>query len=365
MVIVEADMHPKKTMYARLCFVLTVLLIALPLSSCKKVPLGEAQRSFFCMDTLAHLRVFCESEDNANLYADDGMKLLHELEALLSRTMPGSDVSRINASKGTPVPVDSVTAELIREATILSGLTGGAFDITVAPLTDLWAIGKSGESPPTHAEIEALLPFVSSSAVIVAKGVEGDTVTLPMGMAIDLGGVAKGYALHALYERLLANSTASVVSLGGDVCLSGQKPDQTPFKVGLQDPDDLSGTLGTLSFSAVVSPVFIMTSGDYERFFEWGGRRYHHIFDPTTGAPAITDLRSVTIVTANGVVADVLSTALFVMGLEEACAYWQVSNLQFDMILVTVGQKIVVSEGLLEHFTLHAPYSLETLSRGS
>ena len=233
-------------------------------------------------------------------------------ENLLSKTIPGSDVYRINQSAGESVTVDPETWEILRRAKEISAMTGGAFSVTIAPLTAMWDFTGGTQRMPADEQRIAALPLVDDSAIILG---ENNTVTLPAGMEIDLGGIAKGYIADKVAEMLRGKASGVILSLGGNVYVLGLKPDGTTYNVGIQDPDGGSG-----SVLAVVNTTdcSVVTSGIYERKFEKDGVTYHHILDPVDGLPSRSDLASATIVAQSSMDADALATALIVLGREKA-----------------------------------------------
>ena len=177
-------------------------------------------------------------------------------------------------------------------------------------------------------------------------------VTLPEGMEIDLGSVAKGYA-GQLAAQMLRNSgvESALLNLGGNVQTVGAKPDGSPWQIGIKDP---KGEDAMMVLS--IADQAVVTSGGYERYFEQDGQTYWHIMDPFTGHPADSGLISVTIVGDEGVVCDGLSTALFVMGLEKAADLWAQSG-DFEAVFVTASGEVYITEGLRDHFALTERYA--------
>jgi thiamine biosynthesis lipoprotein len=228
------------------------------------------------------------------------------------------------------------------------GQTDGALDLTVYPLSVLWGFidldnGGAGYVP-TQAEIAAVLKKVGFSKVTVSHS----TVTMPEGTEISFGSVAKGYTSDAAIASMKNSGvTSAIVSLGGNVQTLGKKPDGTNWNVAVEDPKDTSSYAGVLS----VGQTAVITSGSYERYFEKDGKIYHHIIDPHTGSPADSGLLSVTIVCDSGLMADCLSTALFVLGPEKALDYWRNYG-GFQMIMITTDSKILCTSGLKDSFTL-------------
>lgn len=253
-------------------------------------------------------------------------------ERLLSKTIPGSDVDRINKAGGQAVTVDPETWEILRRAREISSLTNGAFAVTIAPLTAMWDFTDGTQRMPTDEERLAALPLVDDSAIILG---ENNTVTLPAGMEIDLGGIAKGYIADRMAEMLRGKASGVILSLGGNVYVLGQKPDGTTYNVGIQDPDGKNGEV-----LAVVNTTdrSVVTSGIYERQFVKDGISYHHILDPVDGLPSRSDLASATIVGTSSMDADALATACIVMGREKALQFMQEQGI--EGVLVTRDRQV-------------------------
>ncbi len=302
-----------------------------------KVSAAEEKTSStgFFLDTVITITLYGDTDSAA---MDGCFSLLEEYENLLSRTIEGSDVWNINHSNGEATTVSEETAVLIKTALEYSHLTDGAFDITITPLVELWDIdGKSEASAvldaetesdgetgdieqenssdsliPSDDEIAAALSHVDYTAVFV----DGTTVTLSDPEAeIDLGGIAKGYIADRLEEYLLSQGiTSALINLGGNVQSVNTKPDGSAWKIGIQKPFG-----GSSDIVAVVecSGESVVTSGTYERYFEENGKIYHHILDPETGYPVDNGLTSVTIFSDSSTSCDALSTACFVLGLED------------------------------------------------
>ena len=240
---------------------------------------------------------------------------------------------------------------ILRAAETYRRETDGAFDITVAPVMSAWGFAAGSFRVPSQAELDGLLELVDGSAV----GVEGRTVTLGPGQAIDLGGIAKGYAADKIVGVLREHDVPRAnINLGGNVLAYDGRPDGTPWRVAIQDParvGEQDGFAGVLA----LTDSFAVTSGGYQRYFEQDGKTYHHIIDPATGYPAENGLVSVTVeadaVEGAGAMCDALSTALFVMGEEQALEYWRSSGYEFELVLVTEDGRVLVTEGLADRFT--------------
>lgn len=296
----------------------------------------------FAMDTVMTFTII--HEDGEELLVDAEQEI-RRLENLLSVTLEDSDISKLNAAAGKEaVDMHKDTQVLLQAGKELGEKTGGAFDIAISPIVKAWGFTEEEHSVPTQAELETLLPLTDPTDLILDNG---SAYLQKEGMAVDLGGIAKGYASDSLKTLLKEKGVESaILSLGGNVCAIGNKPDGSPWKTAVQNPLDANDYVGLLE----ISDTCVITSGGYQRYFEEDGKRYHHIIDPATGWPAENDLLSVTIVCESGTKADALSTALFVMGLEDALAYWQ-SQDDFEVIFVTTDGEVIATEGLQDSFT--------------
>ena len=265
---------------------------------------------------------------------------IYRLDALLSISREGSDILRLNRSGEAGLSEE--TLALISRALELAEETGGAFDPTVLPLMEVWGFPSGNYRVPEKGELDELLSSVGWERV----SLQGDTVALPAGGGMDLGGIAKGYAAECVLGIMEDSGAESALAvLGGNVGALGMKPDGSPWKVAVADPEDTGKRLALIELGTPGESWYAVTSGGYQRYFEENGRRYHHILDPETGAPAETDLTSVTVISRDGTLADALSTALFVMGREEAEDFWRSHRDEFEMVLWD-GQTLYVTPGL-------------------
>ena len=300
--------------------------------------------SIFAMDTYMSLVAV---GDGAFDTLQQTSNAINALEQKLSRTIETSDVSRLNTD-GSAV-LDAGVAQLLEQALLLSDETAGNFDITVAPLVELWGITSDSPRVPAQEEIDALLPLVGGQHVHL----DGTAATLDEGCAIDLGGIGKGYASDVVAELYAESSlTGGFVSLGGNVYVHGLTAEGKPWNVAIQDPKNPESYACTLH----LSDAFVVTSGGYQRYFTApDGTVYQHIIDPATGSPADSDLLSVSIVTrrengGSGTVADAYSTALYVLGEDGAISLWHARQSDFDMVLVTEDGRVLYTPGLADCF---------------
>jgi thiamine biosynthesis lipoprotein len=223
--------------------------------------------------------------------------------------------------------------------------TDGLFDITIYPVMKLWGFTDGQYQVPEADVLAETLSLVDASKIQI----EGDEVTLAEGQQIDLGGIAKGYTSAVVMDVFREYGiTSGIVSLGGNVEVLNCKTDGTAWRIGIRDPKGESGdVLATLE----AENCAVITSGGYERYFEQDGNTYIHIIDPRTGYPADGDLASVTIISEDGMLADALSTSLFIMGYDGAVTYWKSHGDAFEMVLVTDRGEITVTEGISNRFS--------------
>lgn len=304
--------------------VLASLLAALSLlcSGCGKP--SEQTLQIFAMDTVMD---FYAVGEGAQEMLGAAAQEINRLENLLSRTRSGSEVSAING--GGTVSVSEETAALLTQALQLAKATNGAFDMTIEPLVSAWGIHTDTPRILSQSEIDTLLPLVGSDHVQL----DGSTITLDKGCRIDLGGIAKGYASDRVAELYRQSDvTGGWASLGGNVYAHGTKANGSFWNVSIRDPQNAAGSAAMVQ----LSNQFAVTSGGYQRYFTAeDGTVYQHIIDPATGAPAQSDLLSVTVIGRSGTMADAYSTALYVMGLQGAQAFWRTHQAEFDMVLIT------------------------------
>ena len=303
----------------------------------------EASVSFEAMDTYMTITVY---GNNAEAAAAAAQEEVERLDILFSAENSESEIYTINENGGGTLSDES--AYLVETSLSLWESTGGAFDITVYPIAQLWGFIGGDFYVPTDEELEELLGLVGSD--MVGWDSSSNTITLEEGMAIGLGGIAKGYTGDRLLEIFKEYGVdGAIASLGGNIVIYGDKPSGQSWKVAIQDPEDSSSYVCVLALDDDLS---IVTSGGYERYFEEDGVTYHHILDPDTGYPADAGLISVSIISADGTEADGLSTSLFVMGTEAAIEFWQTTeDYDFEMILVDSDGNIYISEGLVDSFS--------------
>ena len=303
---------------------------------------AEAVRDVFAMDTYMTVKAYGSNGDAA---VDAAVDEINRLDALLSTGKKDSEIGQINANNGGQLSEDG--AVLMERSLELYKSTNGAFDVAIYPVMKAWGFTDGNYQVPDADTLKATLELVDPSLIDYDK--ETSTVSFKKdGVQIDLGGIAKGYTSSRIMDIYKEKGvTSGLVNLGGNAQVFGTKPDGSLWRVAVQSPDSEDEYLGVLE----TKDKAIITSGGYERYFEKDGVTYHHIIDPSTGYPADNSLISVTIVSADGTLADGLSTSLFVMGKDKATDYWKAHSDEFDMILLTDDEKLYVSEGIKDSFT--------------
>ena len=303
---------------------------------------AEAVRDVFAMDTYMTVKAYGSNGDAA---VDAAVDEINRLDALLSTGKKDSEIGQINANNGGQLSEDG--AVLMERSLELYKSTNGAFDVAIYPVMKAWGFTDGNYQVPDADTLKATLELADPSLIDCDK--EISTVRFKKdGVQIDLGGIAKGYTSSRIMDIYKEKGvTSGLVNLGGNAQVFGTKPDGSLWRVAVQSPDSEDEYLGVLE----TKDKAIITSGGYERYFEKDGVTYHHIIDPSTGYPADNGLISVTIVSADGTLADGLSTSLFVMGKDKATDYWKAHSDEFDMILLTDDEKLYVSEGIKDSFT--------------
>ena len=293
-------------------------------------PLTESR---VALDTVVTLTLY-DTTDRALL--TDCFDEIARYEALFSRTRADSEIAALNAADGAEVALSADTRDLLAIGRDYGARTDGALDITIGPVSALWDF--EAETVPDAAALSDAAARVNWRALELT-----DTgARLPAGMAVDLGGIAKGYIADRLAERLRAAGVDSaLLDLGGNIYALGKK-DGRPFAVGIRDPQDANALAAVVR----VSDRSVVTSGVYERGFERDGVTYHHLLDPATGWPVQNGLSSVTIVSDRSVDGDALSTACFVRGLADGLALVEATDGVEALFIETDG-------------TLHASSGLE------
>lgn len=318
---------------------LVACLVLAALVGCSRAPRGAF--ATFTFDTMAtKLTVVVPESPSAAADAEAVAEVFREVDARMSEWKDSSPLSAVNREAGgAPVPVPADLREVLHRAVALGDATDGAFDVTWAALWGLWDFRAASPSVPDPAEIARRVALVDYRQVQVDDAL--GTVRLPRaGMKIGLGGIAKGYALDQARKVLQARGVEDFLVIGGGQILAGGRKGDRPWRTGLRDP---RGGPEDYFAGLEVRDESLSTSGDYESFFEVDGRRYHHIVDPRTGWPS-EGLRSATVISADATLADALSTACMVMGVEKSLAVCRA--LGAEAALVDADGALHVTPGL-------------------
>ncbi|MCR4989502.1 MAG: FAD:protein FMN transferase [Lachnospiraceae bacterium] len=307
---------------------LLMLFTTLCITSCAKNDTAYSKTGLY-FDTVVKITLYDAPDKNiAQSILDECFFKLEHYEKLFSRTLEGSDVYRINHSNGETLSVDPETVKLINEAVSYSKISDGTVDPTVGSLSSLWNIGSSSDNIiPSDERIKDALAKVGYENILIS----GNQITLLNDSMIDLGFIAKGYIADNLKFYLKDKGIGSaIIDLGGNIVLVGDK-NGSSFRIGLKDPENPGGepiTTLDLTDSSIVS------SGGYERFINYNGKRYHHILSLKDGYPAESDLNMVSIISDKSIDGDALSTICFILGKDKAVDFLNTSYPEVKAVFV-------------------------------
>ena len=293
-----------------------LVALAIALIGCNSGADKIYKESKIVMGTVVEITVAHHSEEQARSAIADGMSEFQRIDDLMSSYKPDSVVSRVNQSGSAgKVPVGEEVFRVLREAVAVSGDSGGAFDPTIWPVSQLWGFDQGGRLPTPQLLANKInlvgydKLFLDDSSSSVGLNING--------MGLDLGAIAKGWAIDRATEKLMARGIRNaIIDAGGDLRVIGARPGKDFWRIGVQHPRDP----GALIFTFELRDTAIVTSGDYERFFIADGVRYHHILDPATGQPA-RGCQSVTVLAPTAAEADACATAAFVLGPSQGLAF--------------------------------------------
>ncbi len=357
----------KKTLKAGIRTLLSFALAGALICGCG---IGRTMQtsSLFAMNTIMEIEV--QGDESLIRGAED---MIRSLEKELSVTDSESVIGELNETGQAELEGD--TLEIVQRALDLCDETRGNLDISIYPVLRTWGFTTGTYRVPSDEELQELLKKTDYSRVrLIYDDHSGETeekigsadnpdmtcrAVLPDGMQIDLGSVVKGYTGSAIADYFEKEGvTCALINLGGNVQCIGRRPSGDKWKVAIKSPfpDSVSGVIGVIE----AEDEAIITSGGYERYFEQDGKTYWHILDPKTGKPADSGLASVTVVGKDGLLCDGLSTALFVMGLDEAVDFWK-SHDDFEAVFVTNGGEVYVTEGVFPDFSLTPEYRSQPL----
>ncbi len=325
-------------------FIITASLLCTSQTVFGAPEVNTYSKTDFAMDTVVSETLYTTGED----ITADVITALKDVEKnWISWTEEGSQIYEINQNAGSTTTVSDETAGYLKQVLDLSEASGGAMDPTMGKVIRLWDIDGENPHVPAEDDLKSLLADVGYDKVIL----NGNDVTMPEGVTLDLGAAGKGIGCDAAKKILDADKDVSgmILNLGGSSVMSyGSKPDGSAWQVAVTDPRDTEGDyLGVVTLNGT---EFLSTSGDYEKYFIEDGIRYHHILDPSTGHPARSGLTSVTVVCDDGLDADGLSTACFVLGKDKAEELLKKYNA--DGLFVDDSGHVWLTEGMKERFQL-------------
>ena len=324
------------------------------LSKASDLEKSEASESeIFALDTAITLKVYGSKRDEVLKKLEDK---INELDDMLSTGKETSEVSRLNRS-GEAV-LSPTVANLVKRSLDIYKKTDGLFDITIYPLMELWGFPTKNYRVPSEKEIEEKLKLVGSDKIDFNE--ETRKISFKnKGMEIDFGGIGKGYITDELVKILTDEKVESaIINLGGNVFGFRKKPDGSLWNIAIRDPNEPDKYMAAIR----LEDSAVITSGGYERYFEENGIIYHHILDPRTGKPSESGLKSVSIISKDGTLADALSTSLFIMGEEKAIGYWKENGSNFDILLMTNDNRLLVSAGIKDK-VISDNYKIEVINK--
>lgn len=299
--------------------------------------------NFYSMNTIVNLKA---SGENAISTLEESREYLNNFENMISHKIPTSELYLLNENNGEPMRISDDFYHIIETALYYAELTNGTFDPTIATVTEIW---DESETIPTQAEVDKALESVSYKNIAL---LDNNYVQLKNDAKIELGAIGKGIATDYLRELYQENGIINgIISLSGNVYLVGEKDIDTPWTIGVTDPEFPTQH----NISIKLNDISVVTAGAYERYFSYEDELYHHIFDTQTGYPSKQDITSVTIVSKNSTLADVCSTSLFIMGFENAIQFL-LDNPEIDAIIINSDNQVYVTENIRNVTTLGAKY---------
>ena len=334
----------KHTINAIQFFFIGMIFLVLLTTSCA----GESQdaevqpqsQSELMLGTVCRITIYDHPSDKA--FADAFARIA-EIEGKMSLHLNTSEIAQVNAAAGShPVQVSEDTFLVVQKAIEAAQLSDGAFDPTVGVLVTAWDIGGDNPRKPPQEEIDQLLPLIGYDRVTLDEN--NYTIELQdAGMMLDLGGIAKGYAADETEKILRSHGVEkAIINLGGNVLTIGSRVDDTPWRIGVQNPEAERG--GHVMIVGLEDKALV-TSGPYERYLELNGTIYHHILDTKTGYPVDTDITSASIITDDSFLADALSTAVYSLGMEAGIAMIE-SIEQVEAVFIDRQHNLYITEGL-------------------
>ena len=345
------SMKPTRIWYNRCTRIVALILCVaalLCLTACGSASAME-QKQIFAMDTVMTLTAYGK-------HAQDGLNaatsVINSMEALLDPELPTSTTYAINHANGQNVVVNAQIAKMLSTAKTVYDNSDGSLDLSLYPLIKLWGFVDGRYYVPLYEEIHTQLSRKAFDQMVLTSypATGSYSVNFPAGTEISFGAIGKGCAAeNAISAMRQAGVKSGIISLGGNVQTLGLKPDDSKWTVAIQDPNNTASWVGTVQ----VGETAVVTSGSYQRFFEFDGTTYHHIINPVSGSPVTNNLLSATIICEDGTMADALSTAMFVLGETRALNYWRQYG-GFEMILITKSNQVICTKGLIDVYSANS-----------
>ena len=330
---------------ARILALLLCLAALLSMTACGSASAME-QKQIFAMDTVMTLTAY---GSHATEGLDAATSIINSMEALLDPELPTSTTYAINHANGANIVVNAQIAKMLSTAKTVYDQSDGALDLSLYPVVKLWGFVDGRYYVPLYEEIQAQLSRRAFDKMILTSypATGSYSVSFPAGTEISFGAIGKGCAAeNAVSAMRQAGVKSGIISLGGNVQTLGLKPDGSQWTVAIQDPNNTASWVGTIK----VGETAVVTSGSYQRFFEFDGNTYHHIINPISGSPTSNGLLSATIICEDGTLSDALSTTMFVLGETRALNYWRQHG-GFEMILINKSNQVICTKGLIDIFT--------------
>ncbi len=331
-------------------FILVVFITLVLLFGCSEEEDYQLiQESRFALGTYNQVTVYAPGEEEGQGIINEVFARVDEIESLMSSNIDDSDIYMLNSQAGeSAVTVDPETFKLLQLGKEYKDLTDGAFNIGIGALIALWDIGGNDQRVPEDGEIQELLNRIDLNQLTLNQNNYEAKLEDPE-MSVDLGGIAKGYAVDEAIRIIEEHGVEhAIVDFGGDIYVLGSNPDGNEWRIGISTPEIGGSGVAARLFSSDMS---VVSSGDYERYFFEDDQLYHHILDPATGYPTDNELSSVTVVSNTALAGDVFSTAIFIMGLEEGLDFLKDQE-DIEAILITNNKEVYLTDGIVDLFEI-------------
>ncbi|GFP77755.1 FAD:protein FMN transferase [Clostridium fungisolvens] len=317
---------------------------------------GTVTRNSYGLGTIIHLRATGRGAEKA---IAEAITRVNDIDDKMSAFKESSEIKRINAKAGSSYEIVSRdTYDVIEKAVRYSEVLEGAFDPTIRPLVELWNSNGKKNKIPEKEKIAEKMQLINYKDIILDK-INYSVKLRKYDQKLDLGGIAKGYAadeVRNIFKKCRVKS--GLIDLGGNIYALGNKENGSPWTVGIQDPFK---SRGNYVMTINVADKSVVTSGDYEKYFDIGGNKYHHILDVRTGFPAESEIVSSTIISDNSIDGDGLSTGIFILGVEKSLKILETVD-GIDGIFITKDKKIYATEGIKQLLTItNEEFKLETV----